>query len=472
MKRAQIGVIGLAAMGSGLAANLAHHGVDVAVFNRSFTRTQQLLDRHLTLSDRFVATEAIGPFIASLASPRRILMMIKAGAPTDALIEQLLPLLDAGDVLIDGGNAHFADTQRRIEQAADHDVLFLGAGISGGESGARHGPSIMVGGSETAYAIAGPTLESIAAVGPRGTCCSFLGQGAVGHYVKMVHNGIEYAIMQALAEAYDLLRRGLSLTPAQVADILDDWNRGELESYLVEISARVLRATDGASGDPLIERILDTAAQKGTGKWTSQSSLDLGAPSSTITAAVYARVLSALKRERIAAEKRLQGPSPAIDDAAEDVIQDLASAVYGAVVTAYAQGFRQLREASDQMRFGLNLSEVARIWMAGCIIRAQLLEPIADAFREHPRLDFLWLAEPCCSAWRSHHSGWRRTLGRARRAGIPVPVLSAGLDAVDAYRTARLPSNLIQAQRDYFGAHTYERTDREGTFHTDWEAMV
>ena len=468
MSKRDVGVAGLAVMGQNLVLNIERHGYSVAVYNRTRERT-----------DAFIAERAQGKaieaahdpesFVSALASPRVVLMMVKAGQPTDALIDGLLPLLGPGDVLIDGGNAHYADTERRIGRAAEHGVLYLGTGVSGGESGALNGPSIMPGGSREAYAIAGPLLEAIAADGPRGTCCAFMGPGSAGHYVKMVHNGIEYAIMQALAEAYDLMKRGLGMSAGEMAEVFGAWNRGELESYLVEITEAILRCVEPESGQPLVEVILDTAAQKGTGKWSSQSALDVGAPSPSIAAAVFARIVSSLQPERVAAEGILPGPSASLDVDRVEALADLFSATYVMMVGAYAQGMRQLRDASEERGYGLDLAEVARVWMAGCIVRAKLLVPIGDAFKDRHDLPYLLLAEPFRTIWTEHQGGLRRTVARAHRAGIPVPALSSTLDAIDAYRTARLPANLLQAQRDYFGAHTYRRTDRDGTFHTEWE---
>jgi len=471
MTKRDVGVAGLAVMGQNLVLNIERRGYSVAVYNRTAERTKTFLaDR--TQGKAIEGTYDLESLVAALASPRVILMMVKAGDPTDGLIDGLLPWLDAGDVLIDGGNAHYADTERRIERAKEQGVLYLGTGVSGGESGALYGPSIMAGGSRAAYGIAGPILEAIAAQGPRGTCCAYFGPGSAGHYVKMVHNGIEYAIMQALTEAYDLMKRGLGMTAAEMAEVLGAWNRGELESYLVEITEAILRRVDTETGEPLVEKILDTAAQKGTGKWSSQSALDVGAPSPSIAAAVFARIVSALKAERVEAEAVLTGPSPSLALERDEALVDLFSAMYVMTVGAYAQGMRQLRDASEERGYDLDLAEVARVWMAGCIVRAKLLVPIGDTFQARPDLPYLLLEDPFRTIWNDHQAGLRRTVTRAHQAGIPVPALSSALDAIDAYRTGRLPANLLQAQRDYFGAHTYRRTDRDGTFHTEWEAST
>ena len=470
MTKMDIGVAGLAVMGQNLVLNIERHGYSVAVYNRTADRTRHFVEAR-TDGKAIAATYDLKEFAASLTTPRKILMMVKAGEPTDALIDQLLPLLDAGGVLIDGGNAHYADTERRIEQADARGVLYLGTGVSGGESGALNGPSIMAGGSSEAYAIVGPILEAIAAQGPGGTCCAYFGPGSAGHYVKMVHNGIEYAIMQALTEAYDIMRRGLGMSSEEMAEVFGEWNRGELDSYLVEITERILRRVDPETGRPLVEMIVDTAAQKGTGKWSSQSALDVGAPSPSIAAAVFARIVSSLKAERVEAEAILSGPSPSIAADRDGAINDLFSATLITMVSAYAQGMRQLRDASNERGYSLDLTEVARVWMAGCIIRAKLLVPITEALKARPDLPYLLVGEPFRTIWADHHAGLRRTVVRAHEGGIPVPAFSSALDAVDAYRTGRLPANLLQAQRDCFGAHTYQRVDRDGTFHTDWESI-
>ena len=467
MTEAGFGVIGLGVMGRNLALNAEGRGFAVAVFNRSTERTKVFVAEHP--GRRIVPAFGLSEFVASLVPPRVILLMVKAGSPTDAVLSELLPLLDRGDVVVDGGNAHYEDTERRLETARALGVHYLGAGISGGAQGALHGPSIMPGGSEEAYAIAGPILEAIAAEGPEGTCCAYLGPGSAGHYVKTVHNGIEYAFMQALAEAYDLMARGLGLPTDGIADVFEAWNRGELASYLAEITERVLRTVDPDTGAALVESILDAAEQKGAGKWASQSALDLGSPAPTIAAAVFARILSSLKDERVAAEPRLAGPSERSDALS---IDDVHGATLLTMIGAFAQGFRQLRDASNERGYGLDLAEVARVWTAGCVIRAELLVPIRSAFLESPDLPFLVLAEPFRTTWGEHQAGLRRTVVFAHRNGIPVPAMSSALETFDAYRTGRLPANLIQAQRDAFGAHTYQRVDRDGSFHTDWEAQT
>jgi 6-phosphogluconate dehydrogenase len=464
---AVLGVIGLAVMGQNLARNAAGKGFVVAAYNRTPDRTRALAER--VSRQRLVPTYTLPEFVDAVARPRAILVMVKAGPAVDEVLADLFPLLAPGDLVMDGGNTFFADTDRRLRQAEENGLLYLGVGISGGESGALHGPAIMAGGHRRGYERAKGILEAIAARGSGGPCCGYFGPGSAGHYVKMVHNGIEYAIMQALAEAYDLMHRGLGLSALEMADVFGDWNRGELSSYLVEITERILRCTDPATGEPLVELIQDTAQQKGTGKWSTQSALDVGTPAPTIAAAVFARIASALKAERRAAAPVLPGPSPRLDVDQDEFLVDLRGAVYLAVVAAYAQGLRQLRDASRERGYDLSLAEVARVWTAGCIIRARLLEPIRDALVAHPDLPLLFLSQPFRSAWKQHEQALRRVVAAAHLHGIPLPVLGSALDFVDAYRTARLPANLIQAQRDFFGAHTYERVDKPGTFHTEWE---
>ena len=470
MRSMDIGVMGLAVMGQNLVLNIESRGFSVVVYNRTAEKTRTFIETR-TDGKQIEAAYDIEEFVGSLARPRRVFLMVKAGAPTDALIETLLPLLEPGDILMDGGNAHFDDTDRRSKAAEQLGILYLGVGVSGGEIGALLGPAIMAGGSEGAYRIVGPILESIAAVGPQGRCCAFFGPRSAGHYVKMVHNGIEYAIMQALCEAYDLMHRGLGMSASEMADVFKQWNDGELESYLVAITEKILRQDDPEGTGPLVEKILDTASQKGTGKWSSQSALDLGAPSPSIAAAVFARIISALKADREAAEPVLPGPDPTLTMDRGEAIEALFSATLLASLSAYSQGFRQLMEASEDRGYGLDLSEVARIWMAGCIVRAKLLVPMGKAFQRQPDLALLLLAEPFRSLWEKHHANFRKLVSRAHEAGIPVPAMSSALDFVDAYRTSCLPANLLQAQRDCFGAHTYQRIDRDGIYHTEWEQV-
>jgi len=470
MHKMDFGVIGLGVMGQNLARNLGRSGHTVAVYNRSNERTRHFMEAYAS-GKQFHAPDDLESFVMSLSEPRKVLLMVKAGAATDGFIQRLVQLLDRGDVLMDGGNAYFEDTSRRQNACNDLGIGYLGIGVSGGELGALYGPSIMVGGPAEAYRLVGPILESIAARGPRGTCCALLGAGAAGHYVKMVHNGIEYAVMQILSEAYDIMKRGLGMNADEMAGVLEQWHEGELGSYLLKITAAILRRRDAESGAPLLEEILDTAAQKGTGKWSSQSALETGSPSPTIAAAVFARVVSALKGERVSAEQYLCGPSPVVDGSRKEMLPRLRSAVLLATATAYAQGLRQIGDASSTYGYCLDLSEVIRVWMAGCIIRARMLIPMSQAFERQPDLPLLFLEEPFRSLWEKHQLKFRSIVAQAHRAGIPIPSMSSALGFVDAYRTGRLPANLLQAQRDFFGAHTYQRMDREGAFHTEWERM-
>jgi len=469
-KRADIGVIGLAVMGSNLALNLADHGFRVAVWNRSPGAVDQLLAENPGAS--LIGTHDLGAFVRMLEPPRRVLLMVKAGAPVDGVIDMLLGLLSPGDILADGGNSWFHDTERRQKRLRDMGLCYVGMGISGGEKGARLGPAIMPGGTPEAYTRFAPLLERVAAHTEHGPCVTHVGPGGAGHFVKMVHNGIEYADMQLLAEAYDLLKRALGYDAARMAQVFARWNEGPLASFLVELTAKVLTVTDPDTQAPLVELILDRAGQKGTGRWTVSAALELGVPVPTISAAVDARQLSAMYDERLAASRCIPTPadlstSPSGGRGLENAIHD---ALMASKVAAYAQGMALIRVASKAYHWNIDLAEVARIWTGGCILRARLLVPIMAAFRRDPDLANL-LLDPAFEAY-AHHTqpGWRDTLGAAFRHGIPVPALSAGLAYYDAYRSTRLPQNLIQAQRDAFGAHLYERVDRPGSgpFHTDW----
>lgn len=469
-QRADLGVVGLAVMGSNLALNLADHGFRVAVWNRTPGAVDELVAANPGAN--LLGARDLGEFVRSLEPPRRILLMVKAGAPVDGVIDLLLPLLAKGDILADGGNSWYLDTERREKRLRQLGLHFLGVGISGGEKGARLGPAIMPGGSPEAYARFAPLLEGVAASTEHGACVTHVGPGGAGHFVKMVHNGIEYADMQLLAEAYDLLKRALGYDAARMASVFTRWNEGPLSSFLVELTGQVLAVTEPATGKPLIDLILDKAGQKGTGRWTVAAALELGVPVPTISAAVDARVLSAMHAERQAAAACIPVPSgvataPSGGRGLEDAIHD---ALLASKVVAYAQGMALIRAASKANGWHIDLAEVARIWTGGCILRARLLVPIMNAFQRNPELPNL-LLDASFEAY-AHHTqpGWRDTLGAASRHGLPVPALSAGLAYYDAYRSARLPQNLIQAQRDAFGAHLYERVDRpgEGPFHTDW----
>lgn len=468
MNKSQIGVIGLAVMGKNLALNMVNHGYAVAVYNRSADKTRQLLTE--AAGQPFTGTYSLQELTDTLERPRKILIMVKAGSPVDATIEQLLPYLEQGDILIDGGNSFYQDTIRRHQQLAAKGIHFIGTGVSGGEEGALKGPAIMPGGDRQAYTLVQPILEAIAAKVGEDACCTYIGSDGAGHFVKMVHNGIEYADMQLICEAYVLLKELLGLKPQEIKDIFADWNQGELSSYLIEITADILGKTDPATGKPMVEVILDKAGQKGTGKWTSQVALDLGVPIPSITTAVFERYLSAMKDERVAAAKRLTGPSekPALKSAA--FAEAIRRALYVSKIGAYAQGFSLMAGASRQYGWNLDLGSIAMIFRGGCIIRAQFLNKIKEAYDKAQGLPSLFLDEYFRTSIDNYQQDWRDVVVAAIQAGIPVPAFTGSLSYFDSYRTAELPANLLQAQRDYFGAHTFERNDREGTFHHNWEA--
>ena len=463
-----IGLIGLGVMGQNLALNMADHGYRVVVHNR----TQEVTDAYLAgpaAGSSVVGASTIAELVDAVARPRRIVLMVTAGPPVDAVIASLAPLLDPGDVIVDGGNSHFEDTARRMADLEARGLLFVGAGISGGEEGARHGPSIMPGGSERAWPLVRDVLQSIAAKVADGTpCCDWVGPGGAGHYVKMVHNGIEYGDIQLLAEAYHLMRDSLGMDHDAMADTFEEWDWGRLDSYLVEITAAVLRLR--RDDEPVLEKILDAARQKGTGRWTVESGLALGIPVTLVAEAVFARATSALRAERTAASKALPGPTAAWDGDIAAALRDLEQALYASKIVSYAQGFMLMAEASSEYGWDLDLGAIALMWREGCIIRAAFLETIRDAFQDDPALGDLLLAPAFTEALGESHEGWRRTIQRAVAAGIPVPAYGSALGFYDSLRTDRLPANLVQALRDYFGAHTYERVDRPRGehFHTDW----
>ncbi|MFD9739724.1 NADP-dependent phosphogluconate dehydrogenase [Umezawaea sp. NPDC059074] len=463
---ARIAVTGLAVMGSNLARNLARHGHRVAVHNRSYSRTKLLIEQHGDEGD-FVSAETAEELVASLQKPRQIIIMVKAGAPTDAVIDELVPLLDEGDMVIDGGNAHYADTRRREAALREKGLHFVGAGISGGEEGALNGPSIMPGGSKESYVHLGPVLESIAAVVDGTPCCVHVGPDGAGHFVKMVHNGIEYADMQLIAEAYDLLLRAGGKTPAEIADVFREWNEGDLESYLIEITADVLSHVDADSGKALVEVIADEAEQKGTGRWTVQEALELGVPVTGIAEAVFARSLSGRVDQRKAVRDAL-GASEVAVNLTEGLVDDVRQALYASKVVAYAQGFDQMRAASKEYGWDLDLGAMATIWRGGCIIRARFLDRIREAYDGSPELASLLVDDYFAQAVQNAEAAWRRVVVTAVQAGVPVPGFVSALAYYDGLRSERLPAALIQGLRDFFGAHTYRRTDREGTFHTLW----
>ncbi|HIE03681.1 MAG TPA: NADP-dependent phosphogluconate dehydrogenase [Candidatus Latescibacteria bacterium] len=471
MEKCQVGLIGLAVMGQNLALNMESKGISVAVYNRTPSRTE-----------RFVEGRAGGKHIEPayspeelvdiLERPRRIILMVKAGWAVDQVLNQLMPLLEPGDVVVDGGNSFFQDTERRIKELEGKGISFLGTGISGGEEGALKGPSIMPGGSRRAYELMEPIFEAIAAKAKDGApCVAYLGPGGAGHYVKMVHNGIEYGDMQLIAEAYDLLRRGLGMEAEEIGRVFSEWSRGELSSFLMEITVEIFRRRDDETGLPLIDLILDRAGQKGTGRWTSQNALDLGVPTPTINAAVEARITSAYKEERVRASELLGGPDSRYRGDADALVRNIREALYASKVCTYAQGMSLLRAASGKYGYDLDLATVARIWRAGCIIRADFLDDVSRAFSRDPDLPNLLLDPHFRKEVRARQEGWRRTVCTAAKLGVPVPATAASLAYYDSYRSERLPANLIQAQRDYFGAHTYERVDREGTFHTEWREL-
>ncbi len=467
MSKQQIGVVGLAVMGKNLALNIESRGFSVAVYNRSPEKTKEILEENP--GKNLKGTFSVEEFVQSLETPRRILIMVKAGKPTDDTINQLLPYLDQGDILIDGGNAYFPDTQRRNKELEAKGFRFIGTGVSGGEEGALKGPSIMPGGQKDAYELVAPILTAISAKVKGDPCCIYIGPDGAGHYVKMVHNGIEYGDMQLICEAYQLLKDGLGLTPAELHEIFAEWNKGELDSYLIEITADIFTKTDPETGKPMVDIIKDTAGQKGTGKWTSQSSLDLGVHLSLITESVFARFISAMKDERVAASKVLNGPAAAdLGVERAEFIEAVRQALYASKICSYAQGFAQMRAASEEYGWDLDYGGIAMIFRGGCIIRAAFLQNIKDAYDRNPELRNLLLDEYFSSVIHKYQDSWRKVVSTAVRLGIPVPAFSSALSYYDSYRTARLPANLLQAQRDYFGAHTYERTDKEGFFHYQW----
>jgi 6-phosphogluconate dehydrogenase len=467
-KSAQIGVTGLAVMGRNLARNLARHGYRVALHNRTAERTRSLVAEH-GHEGTFVPSESTKYFVASLERPRAIIIMVKAGEPTDAVISELAPLLDEGDIIIDCGNAHYVDTRRRERELRSSGLHFVGSGVSGGEEGALNGPSIMPGGSAESYRTLGPMFESISAHVDGTPCCVHVGPDGAGHFVKMVHNGIEYADMQLIAEAYDLLRAGTGASPAEIADIFRTWNEGDLESFLIEITADVLAHVDGATGQPFIDVVLDQAEQKGTGRWTVQSALDLGIPITGIAEATFARSLSGHAGQRAAARRTFGSdlsPWQAGDRAA--FTEDVRKALYASKVVAYAQGFDHIQAGSDEYGWQIDRGAMATIWRGGCIIRARFLNRIREAYDEDPALPSLLVAPYFASAVSAGVDSWRRVVADASRAGVPVPAFGSSLSYYDGLRRDRLPAALIQGLRDNFGAHTYRRVDRDGSFHTTW----
>ncbi|MED1569355.1 NADP-dependent phosphogluconate dehydrogenase [Bacillus paramycoides] len=468
MAKLQIGVVGVGVMGKSLALNFESKGYSVALYDISKEKVNEIIEENR--GKNLVGTHMVEEFVNSLESPRKILLMVNAGEITDKAIDSLLPHLDKGDILIDGGNTYFVDTIRRNKRLAEEGIDFIGAGVSGGEEGALKGPSIMPGGQKDAYEKVKDMFENISAKVNEEPCCSYIGPNGAGHYVKMVHNGIEYGDMQLICEAYFFLKQTLDLTAEEFHEIFAEWNKGELNSYLIEITADIFTKKDEETGKPLVDVILDTAGQKGTGKWTSQSALDLGISLPIITESVFARCISALKEERVNASKVLSGPKDkaAIGVEKAELIEAVRQALYMSKICSYAQGFTQLKAASEEHDWNLDFGSISMLWRGGCIIRAAFLQNIKEAYETNTDLPNLLLDPYFKEIVESYQGGLRQIISVAVQQGIPVPAFSAAISYYDSYRTATLPANLLQAQRDYFGAHTYKRVDKEGTFHTKW----
>jgi 6-phosphogluconate dehydrogenase len=468
--KCDIALIGLAVMGENLALNIASRGYSIAVYNRTASVTDAFTASR-GKQPNVVGCHTLEELVGALKTPRKIMMMVKAGPAVDDLITKLTPLLSKGDVLIDGGNTLVTDTERRTREVEANGLLYIGTGVSGGEEGALKGPSLMPGGSPAAWPLVQPIFQAIAAkVGPKADipCCDWVGPRGAGHYVKMVHNGIEYGDMQLICEAYWLLKTGAGLSNDQLAGVFDEWNRGELDSYLIEITRDIFTVRDPDSGDFMVDRILDTAGAKGTGKWMSQLALDMGVPSTLVTEAVYARCLSAMKEARVRASKVLAGPDMKTKDTPVDFVDQVRKALYASKIASYAQGFVQLAAAAKEYDWQLDYRSISMLWRGGCIIRAQFLERIAEAYVADSNLENLMLAPYFTKALADSQAAWRHVIATAATIGVPVPAFMAALAYYDGYRHERLPANLLQAQRDYFGAHTYQRTDKAGTFHTEW----
>jgi 6-phosphogluconate dehydrogenase len=477
-KTAQVGMIGLAVMGENLARNIERNGYSVAVYNRPPSKDEP--DRVTTFMSenagkQFIPTRTPEEFVKALERPRKIILLVKAGDPVDWTINQIKPFLEPGDIIIDGGNSYFMDTERREKQLKEEGLNFIGSGVSGGEKGALWGPSLMPGGDREAYEHIRPIWEAIAAKVDDGPCVTYIGPGGAGHFVKMVHNGIEYGDMQLIAESYDIMRRVLGMSADEMADVFDEWNRGELQSYLIEITAKILRVKDPETGKPLVDLILDKAGQKGTGKWTSANALELGIITPTINAAVDSRNISSRKDERVEASKQIGGPEGAsFSGDRKEMIAAVRDALYASKICSYAQGMNLIRAGSENWKWDVNLGETARIWKGGCIIRAQFLGKIKDAYQRRSDLPNL-LLDPDFNAYiQGAQTNWRRAVTAAMQSGIAVPGMSASISYFDAYRTAEMPLNLTQAQRDFFGSHTYQRVDRpdQGFVHTEWEELL
>lgn len=469
MSKADIGLIGLAVMGENLVLNMESHGYTVAVYNRTTEKVDNFV-KGRGKDKKIIGTHSLEELVSNLKSPRKVMIMVKAGNPVDKVIEQLIPLLDKGDIIIDGGNSHFPDSIRRTNELEEKGLLFVGTGVSGGEEGALKGPSIMPGGSNEAWSHVKPIFQDIAAKVEDGTpCCDWVGEGGAGHFVKMVHNGIEYGDMQLICEAYQIMKDLLGMSYEEMHDVFKEWNEGELDSYLIEITRDILAFKD-EDDDPLVEKILDTAGQKGTGKWTAIASLDQGVPLTLIGEAVYARTLSAMKDARVEASKILNGPKPKFDGDKKAFIEDLRKALYASKIVSYAQGYVLMRCAAEEYGWNLNYGGIALMWRGGCIIRSIFLGKIKEAFDNNPELTNLLLDDFFKEKIEASQEAWRRVVATAVSNGIWIPALSTALNYFDGYRNERLPANLLQAQRDYFGAHTYERVDkpRGEFFHTNW----
>ncbi|HUX20302.1 MAG TPA: decarboxylating NADP(+)-dependent phosphogluconate dehydrogenase [Spirochaetia bacterium] len=468
-EKADIGLVGLAVMGQNLVLNMNDHGYSVAVFNRTTSKVDEFIADAAKGRDTIYGTHSIEELVAKLSTPRKVMLMVKAGEVVDHFIDMIVPHLEKGDLIIDGGNSHFPDTIRRTKYLADKGLLYIGTGISGGEEGARHGPSIMPGGNPKAWPLVKDILQSIAAKTDGEPCCDWVGEDGAGHYVKMVHNGIEYGDMQLICEAYHLMKTGLNLNDDELHEVFAEWNKGELDSYLIEITADILQFKD-TDNSPLVEKILDTAGQKGTGKWTAISALDMGMPVTLIGEAVFARCLSAIKDERVHASKILKGPSKVHSGDKKAFVEDVRTALLASKIVSYAQGYMLMREAAKEYGWNLNWGGIALMWRGGCIIRSVFLGKIKNAFDKNPKLENLLLDDYFQGVIADAQESWRRTIARAVEMGIPVPAFSTALSFYDGYRSERLPANLLQAQRDYFGAHTYERLDkpRGQFFHTNW----
>src|SRR6478672_11230940 len=467
--QADIAVIGLAVMGQNLILNMNDHDYTVVAFNRTVSKVDEFLNKEAK-GTKVIGAHSIPEMVSLLKKPRRVMLMVKAGPPVDEFIEQLLPHLEAGDIIIDGGNSLFEDTIRRTKYVESKGLLYIGTGVSGGEEGARRGPSIMPGGSPAAWPHVKDIFQAIAAKVDDGTpCCDWVGEDGAGHYVKMVHNGIEYGDMQLICEAYQLLKDGLGLTAQQLHEVFADWNKGELDSYLIDITQQIFTKND-EDGTPLIDKILDTAGQKGTGKWTAVSALDTGTPVTLIGEAVFARCLSAMKDERVGASKILSGPKTAAAQDRKGFIEDVRRALYCSKMISYAQGYMLLREAAKEEKWNLNFGGIALMWRGGCIIRSRFLGKIKEAYDKNPQLTNLLLVDFFSKTLIEYQASWRRAVAGAIQAGVPTPAFSTALAFYDGFRSERLPANLLQAQRDYFGAHTYERIDqpRGKFFHTNW----